>query len=55
MNADIDTINDNLEIVLAGCVDGCYNMLVNLRLSHFIIESPERKREIRNFTNECIS
>jgi hypothetical protein len=55
MNADIDPINDNLEIVLAGCVDEYYNMLVNLGLGHLIIESPERKRKIRNFTNECIS
>lgn len=55
MNADIDTINDNLETVLAGCVDECYNMLVNLRLGHLIVESPERKHQIRNFTYECIS
>lgn len=55
VNADIDTINGNLEIVLAGCADECYNMLVNLRLGHLIIESPERKPKIRNFTNECIS
>lgn len=54
MNADVDTINDNLEIALAGCVDEYYKMLANLRLGH-LIESPERKREIGNFTNECIS
>jgi hypothetical protein len=54
MNADIDPINNNLEIVSAGCVDEYYNR-VNLRLGHLIIESPERKRKIRNFTNECIS
>ena len=55
MNADIDTINYNLEIVLAGCVDEYYNMLVNLRSGHLIIESPKRKRKIRNITNERIS
>jgi len=55
MNADIDTINDNLEIVLAGYVNEHYKMLVNLRLGHLIIESPERKRKIGNFTNEGIS
>jgi hypothetical protein len=54
MNADIDTIDDNLESVLAGCVDQYYNMLVNLRLGHLII-SPERKCKIRNFTNDGIS
>ena len=40
MNADIDTINDNLEIVLIGCVDEYHNMLADLRLGHLIIESP---------------
>jgi hypothetical protein len=54
MNADIDPINDNLEIVSAGCVDEYYNIM-NLRLGHLTIESPERKRKIRNFTNERIS
>jgi hypothetical protein len=46
MNTDFDTINDNLEIVLAGCVNEYCDMLVNLRLGHLIIESPERKRKI---------
>ena len=46
MNTDFDTINDNLEIVLAGRVNEYYDMLVNLRLGHLIIESPERKRKI---------
>jgi hypothetical protein len=55
MNAEIDPINDNLENGLAGCVDEYYNMLENLRLDRLIIESPERKRKIRNFTDECIS
>ena len=55
MNTDIDTINDNLEFASAGYVDEYYNMLVNLRSGHLIIESPERKGKIRNFTNECIS
>ena len=55
MNADIDTINDDLEIVLAGCVDEYYNMLMDLRLGHLSIESPEGEGKIRNFTNECIT
>ena len=55
MNANIYTINDNLEILLAGRVDEYYDILVNLRLDHVIIESPERKPKIRNFTNKCIS
>lgn len=41
--------------MLAGCVDEYYDILVNLRLGHLIIGSPEGKPKIGNFTNECIS